>query len=160
MKRIKGLLAIPAIIASGACAPPPAANHAPAYYDAASAGNACWIEFIEISGQSVLEVFAAPGLEGSYELDVRQSSGGGSAVISQSGPFSSAGDVPERISQITLGGNPSMRGAPLSQMMASMRSAEPGTTVISSGRAGVYDVSVRLLDRRGRPLCTAERSGP
>ena len=163
MKRFKGLLAIPALVAAGACAPPPAigSDH---YYNAdASALAACWVEFNHgPTGQVLLEAYAAPSLEGSYELDINQASASGNAQISQSGAFSAAGDMPERIHQITLGGQPARRGASLGEMMASMRSAEPGITVISSGNgdAGAYEVRLRLLDTQGRQICAIERSGP
>ncbi|MFC4724820.1 curli-like amyloid fiber formation chaperone CsgH [Glycocaulis abyssi] len=163
MKRFKGLLVIPALVAAGACAPPPAAGPDYYYQADASALAACWVEFnYGPSGQLLLEAYAAPGLEGSYELDIDQVSSSGNAQISQSGAFSAAGDMPERIHQITLGGNAARRGASLGEMMASMRSAEPGTTVISSGNgdAGVYEVRLRLLDPRGRQICAVERSGP
>lgn len=160
MKRFNGLLAIPAIVAAGACAPAADAGAGSAQFTGSGAHSACWIEFHESAGQVLLEAYAAPGLEGSYALEVRQASSGGDAMISQSGAFSSGPDAPERISQVTLGGNAPQRGLSLSEMMASMRDAEPGTTIISSGGSGVYDVHLRLMGRDGRQICAVERSGP
>ncbi|WP_439633440.1 curli-like amyloid fiber formation chaperone CsgH [Glycocaulis sp.] len=163
MKRLTGLIGLKALLAASACAQPPDAQ---LEYDRIGSGAqlaSCWVEFSEgPSGQTRLEAYAAPGLAGSYELDIRQVSASGDASISQSGAFSAAGDMPELIHQITLGGNAPMRGASLGEMMASMRNAEPGTTVISSGNgnAGVYEVRLRLLDPRGRQICAIERSGP
>lgn len=163
MTRLKGMLAIPALIAAAACAPPPASGLDASGDEYFQGQNACWIEFIETaSGGLVLEAWAAPGLTGSYELAVSHASADGDAFIEQSGPFTSARDTPERIHEITLGGNAPRRGASLGEMMASMRDAQPGTTVISSGGAGDsrYDVSLRLLDPDGRQICVAEHTGP
>jgi len=162
MKRYTGLLAIPALIAAGACALPQETVSDTGQYANGSAMSACWIEFSDVSGQTILELYAAPGLEGSYELEVRQVSSSGDVVMDQSGPFSAVGDAPARISQLTLGGNAHRRGASLGDMMASMRSAQPGKTVISSDSAdaGAYEVRLRLLDDSGREICAAERTGP
>jgi len=162
MKRYTGLLAIPALIAAGACALPQETASDAARHDNGSAMSACWIEFSDVAGQTILELYAAPGLEGSYELEVRQVSSSADVMMDQSGPFSATGEAPARISQLTLGGNAPQRGASLSDMMASMRNAQPGTTIISSDSAdaGAYEVRLRLLDDRGREICAAERTGP
>lgn len=162
MKRLTGLLAIPALAATGACAPPAGDARAEAAFDARASANACWIEVVEVAGQTMLEVYAAPGLRGSYELTLRQNSGSGDAVITQSDQFVSAGNAPERLSQLSLGGSAGFGGASLGEMMASMRNAQPGTTIISSDGAGRarYDIRVRLMDERGREICAAERAGP
>jgi hypothetical protein len=163
MKRLTGLIGLQAVLAASACAQPP---DAPGGYDYNGAGATlatCWVEFSDgPAGQVLLEAYAAPGLAGSYELDIRQVSASGDASISQSGPFSVGGDMPERIHQITLGGNAPRRGASLGEMMASMRSAEPGTTVISSGDGGTgaYEVRLRLMDSTGRQICAIDRTGP
>lgn len=160
MKRISVTGALAAIAASSACAAPPApvegvsASHAQTH-----AGAACGVEFVQLDGQSLLELWAGPGLAGGYEVDIRQISRSGDATISQSGSFASGAYASARISQIALGGSPIHRGASLSEMMASVRNAEPGTTVISSDGSGFYEVRMRLLDEHGRVICFAERHG-
>ena len=159
MKRFKGLLALPALVAAGACAPPSQTDYSAEHHAGASPGAACWIEFREGSGPVQVESYVAPGLAGSYALEVRQASAGGDALINQSGPFA-ATDVPERNSQVTLGTNGARRGISVAEMMASTRNAEPGTTIISSGGPGVYHVRLRLMDTDGRQICAVERLGP
>lgn len=163
MKIVNGMIALPALVAAAACAPPPASGLDGAYREGQIQADACWIEFVETpSGALLAEAYAAPGLSGSYELSVYQASSGGEAVIEQSGPFEALGSEPALIHQITLGGAAPRRGASLSEMMASMRNAPEGTTIISSGDGGNarYDVRLRLLDGDGRQICTADLTGP
>lgn len=160
MKRLNGLLALPALVVAAACAPPPDSEMGSGRYESGSTLASCWVEFIEgPSAQVLLEAYAAPGLAGSYALEVRQASVSGDALINQSGPFA-ATDEPQRISQVTLGANGARRGISMAEMMASARNAEPGTTVISSGGTGIYHVRLRLMDPDGRQICAVERAGP
>jgi hypothetical protein len=50
-------------------------------------------------------VFAKTAIEGSYQLRVSKSGGGGSSNINQSGDFSAGPDEPSTLGTVTLGGD-------------------------------------------------------
>jgi hypothetical protein len=74
---------------------------------AASGSLRCEIEVEELGSGVQLQgmVFAKQGGHGSYQLQVRISSGGGSSNIIQSGEFSAQANAPTRLGVIQLGGD-------------------------------------------------------
>jgi hypothetical protein len=67
----------------------------------------CEIQVKERGNSVALEgvVFAKTAVDGSYQLRVSKSGGGGSSNISQSGDFSAGPGVPSTLGTVTLGGD-------------------------------------------------------
>jgi hypothetical protein len=67
----------------------------------------CEIQVRERGNSVALEgvVFASTTIEGSYQLRVSKSGGGGSSDINQSGGFSAGPDGPSTLGTVTLGGD-------------------------------------------------------
>lgn len=149
MKYFPGMLAGSALAIAGACA---AASQGSSY-GAAQQGDACWIVASEEPGKKRIEIFAAPGIEGDYALDVRQSGAGSSAMLSQSGAFGpDAGGAP--LASIILADQAPRAAFSLASLFSGEAAGqgEPGSMVIAPA-AGRYEVAVRIYDVRGPLVC-------
>lgn len=156
MKRLPEFAAVCAIAVAGACAQ--ASQTGEQAYQA-SAHDTCWIIAEEWGADRFLDIYVRPGLMGSYDLDMRQISRSGDASISQSGQFDADHGAPQRIARLTLASEAPRTGFSLASLFASHQAAEPGTTYISAGDGGAYEVQVRILDVRGRLICSAGHTG-
>jgi hypothetical protein len=67
----------------------------------------CEIQVKHEGGGVQLEgvVFASDAIAGSYRMQVRKTSAGGSSNVSQGGDFSAGPDAPARVGLVTLGGD-------------------------------------------------------
>ncbi|WP_210191736.1 curli-like amyloid fiber formation chaperone CsgH [Rhodomicrobium vannielii] len=75
----------------------------------------CEIKVLRDGGGVQLEgmVFASDKVAGSYRLQVRKTSGGGSSNVNQGGNFSAAPDAPAKVGMVTLGGDDAAYSAKL-----------------------------------------------
>lgn len=149
MKYFPGMLAGSALAIAGACAQ--ASQAGP--HSAAQQAEACWIVASEEPGKSRIEIFAAPGIDGEYALEVRQSGAGNRVTLSQSGAFGSDSDGAP-LASIILADEAPRAAFSLAGLFSGAAAAdgEPGSMVIAPA-AGRYHISVQVRDRRGRLVC-------
>lgn len=162
MRRIAGTIALSAMAAAMSFAGLPTAEAQ--LSSTRSAGDLCWMDLARGRGHSLLNVYTAPGLAGSYELDVRQAGAGNDAIIDQSGTFSPTQSMPTNVSRVVLA-NPT-RGRTAPGIVAVAGGFQQGTTSRQSSYGPVavpasaysYSAHLRVFDARGRLVCQASNS--
>lgn len=162
MPYLNTMIAVPAIAAAVCFAGLPSASAQ--LSSTRSAGDLCWIDLARGRGHSLLNVYTAPGLSGSYEMTVRQAGAGNDAIIDQSGTFQPARGTPANISRVVLA-NPT-RGRSAPGIVAIAGGFQQGTTSRQSSYGPVslpataysYNAYLRVFDQRGRLVCQASSS--